>query len=894
MNFELDELTLAEMTKEARQCFLDEDAPHYIITLEKETKKGYKNANFTELLRAVHSLKGGAGIAQLSSLRELAHRFEDVLVFLKKNQHSDNQKGWNLLEWTVDEITFLLHQARTHKEVFADPHLLNDLADFVITDCPPTDIISYQDSSQEKSFLELALERDLERCLAEVEQLSKQDSPSFIQEKVINFYEECLLLGETLEIPWLLDQIDPLEEIIKKVPAHYLLDIVKKLILEIRQKSKDFLANNLDRESDNETQNIEPLVETSESLSSNLEQENHQIISDSTEEVDLLSHLRIPVERLERMTNEVEELLVTREKLRLRQQQLSQVTRKIRKISRQFEPIQEQVQNFYDQLAINSVSISSDSNKEFDNLELDRYTGIHSSLQSFQELMLQFQENYADLNLINQDMSDNLDVFDSNIDELYGNVTKSRLVPFKLIAQRFLPQVQSLNRRYNKLVNFSVEGENVLIDQLLLEQLQTPLTHLINNAFDHGIESISERSIYQKSEQAKIVLTANIENHELQITVSDDGQGIDLYKVYERAKSKGFVSSKLTFDKLSQETILDWIFHTDFSTIESPSELSGRGVGLDIVRNKIQQLRGTIKVESKLHKGSKFILNIPLDLNFTSLFLVRWQHRLLAVPTSSVLETIAASELILEDTSAAHIKWRNQLIPVLKLSELLFNNTSHNTFVKSQVGIILQGSSTPFLVMVDTLISEEQLLVKPFDNTVIVPNYLLGCTILGGGEIVPVILPQAFALSSPTTSPSSSQPNRQKIIDKYGTILVAEDSVATRRLLQKILEQIGFNIIVCRDGQEALEKLELHQGGIDLVISDVEMPKVNGFELLETIRSHDNWHHIPVIMATSRTGQRHREQGIKLGANAYLGKPILPKVLLKTIQRFVNINDIKN
>ncbi|MGK7939238.1 MAG: response regulator [Crocosphaera sp.] len=898
MNFDLDELTLAEITKEARQCFLDEDAEPYIFTLKKEIKKGYTNANFTELLRAAHSLKGGAGIAQLWSLRELAHGFEDVVEFLKTQQYSDNQKGWNLLEWTVDEMRLLIHQARSHQEVFADANLLKALADFRSTDDSQIEAISSQQDSPEKSFLELAIERDLEGCLQQIEQLSSQDSPEFIKEKIIGFSQECLLLGESLELPWLLDKIDPLEELVKKVPAHYLLNIVHNLTLEIRQQSQDFLENTANRLSSNDQENNQLFINTNEfldqPLSSNLEPENYQLIADTTEELSSLSHLRIPVERLEKMTNEVEELLVTREKLRLRQQQLSQVTRKIREISRQFEPIQEQVQNFYDQLAVNSVAISSDSNQDFDNLEFDRYTGIHSSLQSFQELMLQFQENHADLNLINQDISDNLDVFDSNIDQLYGNITKSRLVPFKLIAQRFFPQVQSLNRRYNKLVNFSVTGENVLIDQLLLEQLQTPLTHLINNAFDHGIESASERLLYEKSKEANINLTANIDNHQLQITVSDDGQGIDLYKVYQRAKNKGLVSSKLTFDQLSQETILDWIFHPNFSTIELASELSGRGVGLDIVRNKIKRLRGTIKVESEPYKGSRFTLNIPLDLNFTSLFLVQWQHRLLAIPTSSVLETISASELIWEESNSSQINWRNQLIPVLQLSELLSNDTGNDTFSKSQVGIILQGASTPFLVMVDTLISEEQLLVKPFDDTVIVPNYLLGCTILGGGEIVPVILPQAFTVLSKTKYSSSRQQNRRKRVDRYGTILIAEDSVATRRLMEKILEQFGFNIIVCRDGQEALEKLELHQGEIDLVISDVEMPKVSGFELLETLRSHENWCHIPVIMVTSRTGQRHREQGIKLGANAYLGKPILPKVLLKTIEPFLNINSLKD
>ena len=310
-------------------------------------------------------------------------------------------------------------------------------------------------------------------------------------------------------------------------------------------------------------------------------------------------------------------------------------------------------------------------------------------------------------------------------------------------------------------------------------------------------------------------------------------------------------------------------------------------MGLDIVRNKIEKLRGSIEVKSEAHKGTIFILNIPLNLNFMSLFLIQWQHRLLALPTASILETISVPELVWENTDYSHIKWRGQSITVLHLSELLSHKNSCNLTVKSQVGIILEGASHPFLVMVDTLISEEQLLVKSFDDTVIVPNYLLGCTILGGGEIVPVILPQAFTIFSETNSNLLAQEQRIQSFNRNGTILVAEDSVATRRLLERILEKVGFNVIVCRDGQEALEKLELHQGVIDLIISDIEMPRINGFELLKIIRSQENYAHIPVIMATSRTGQRHRQQGEELGANAYLGKPILAKTFLKPIESFL-------
>ena len=339
--------------------------------------------------------------------------------------------------------------------------------------------------------------------------------------------------------------------------------------------------------------------------------------------------------------------------------------------------------------------------------------------------------------------------------------------------------------------------------KFLLEQLPTPLSHLINNALSHGIELPSERVAHHKSEKANINLSASIYNHKFKVTIEDDGQGIDLYKVYQKAKDKGLMSSQETFDQLSQESILEWIFHPNFSTVDIASELLGRGVGLDIVRGKIQKLRGTIGVKSEPQKVTTFTITIPLNLNFMSLFIIRWQHRLLAIPTSSVLETISVSELVWAQTDGSRVKWRNQSIPFLHLSQLLSDNKSFDISNKSQVGLILESSSHPFLVMVDNLLSEEKLLVKSFDETVIVPNYLLGCTILGGGEIVPVLSPQGFTVFSEEKSNLLSQNNRLNHLNTKGIILVAEDSVATRRLLARILETVGFNVILCRDGQEA-------------------------------------------------------------------------------------------
>jgi CheY-like chemotaxis protein len=200
---------------------------------------------------------------------------------------------------------------------------------------------------------------------------------------------------------------------------------------------------------------------------------------------------------------------------------------------------------------------------------------------------------------------------------------------------------------------------------------------------------------------------------------------------------------------------------------------------------------------------------------------------------------------------------------------------------RAKVGIVIESGLGLLIILVDSLLREEKLIVKPFDDTVPIPSYIGGCTVLGSGEVIPVILPQGLESSAAQLSATSATPSN--LVSAIPTILVAEDSVATRRMLEKVLTAVGYQVLVCRDGQEALDQLQQHQETIDLILSDVEMPRVNGFELLEKVRAHPLFHSTPVVMATSRTGDRHKEQAMKLGATDYLGKPIQPQELIDKV-----------
>ena len=1053
MSSQLDPEILAAITAEARQCFLDEDAPEYLQMLE-EGIKDPSSPDFTALLRAAHSLKGGAGLASLTSLQHLAHRLEDVLVGIQGGQITEQELAWALIEKGIDEVGFVLSQARTVDNAIANPELITALEALVESTSEPEDHIATDDddsSSQNNNLVQISLLQELENSFLAIEELEldapeeliqplladfadecmflaetmdlpwlgeaknpitetlensdtveallltkeiinhlrneiqnylnqlatdeteeeqesqpesqpeginvlvantlNQDLEAVLQaiadlaldtpeevitEALTGFADECSFMGETLEIPWLVEAVAPIEGVLAEADSIEALLVAQELVEEIRLRRNLYLENlqsenvnledtNLEDTSDSEAFAISELDNEYDELGEVEDAEGFFDFPDDDEEEELstvmfappalsksetkiiatvaekskkpaINQLKIPLKRLEEMTNNVEELILSQSRISRQQQILNQANHRLRSLTRQFEPIREQIQDLYDQLAVRSTDMShqtpttanstgehdfSSSDNSFDALEMDRYTDLHTSLQSFQELMLQIQETRTDIDFVERELVDDLELNQKNLDTLYSQVTDSRLVPFDSLAKRFVPQVKGLSQRFDKPVNLEFEGQHTLADQILLEQLQTPLTHLLNNAFDHGIEAKYERIAAGKAETATILLTAKLQNNQLVITIQDDGSGINIEKVYNRAVQRGICPANKSIKDFKPEEILNWIFEPDFSTAAQVSDISGRGMGLDIVLNLIRQLKGQLRVQTDAGLGSIFTIILPLNLSLQSLLLVQLHDRLVAIPHTSVLEILPERELDFNDEQKQHLNWHNQSISLASVSSLFPCPRKPLKLSHGRVAIVLKTAFEPLVILVDDIVKEEKLIVKPFDETIPIPTYIAGCAVLGTGEVIPVILPQG--LEQNAFAVVSAKDRAVTIASGASTVLIAEDSVATRRMLEKILIAAGYQVIVCRDGQEALEEIDQYMGRIDLIVSDIEMPRLNGFELLEQVRAKPAFKKTPIIMATSRTGDRHKQEAQRLGATDYLGKPVQPQELIDTV-----------
>ena len=1013
MSSQLDPDILAAITAEARQCFLDEDAPEYLQMLAEGSQERDR-IDFTALLRAAHSLKGGAGLASLNSLRELAHKLEDVLVALQQNEIAETELAWALVEKSIDEIGLVLSQARTVDDAIANPELLVALSALVGDEQQSETEAEVEElpSSDNSDFIRNTLTEDLDRSFAAVEELEIDTPSELVRPLVSGLIEECTFLAETLELPWLASAFEPVKEVDSTADATEILLVTQEIIGQLRNRITEYLSN-LDRAvkvepsasptnndsfiTDTLNNDLDSICETVANLAmdtpeaiieaaisdfaeqcsflgetlelpwlknaiapiesilaeadpvealltvqqtvteirqqrdlylqdrSSIQPDATAIAIDDESDKTASASIDVPVEDarfqitpasfapsttkvkttesqsvvntqvkislagLENMTNNVEELILSQSRMRRQQQVLNQANQRLRSLTRQFEPIREQIQNLYDRLAVNTEMISPTSSAasetNFDSLEMDRYTDLHISLQSFQELMLQIQETRTDLDFVDRQLFEDLEQGEKNLNTLYSRVTDSRLVPFGSLGKRFIPQIHGLARRFDKPVELKIEGQNTLVDSVLLEQLQTPLTHLLNNAFDHGVESKYDRLAANKPETATIILKARPKNNQLIITISDDGGGIDPEKVYRRAVERGICPPEKPLADFKPEAVINWIFEPDFSTAAKVSDISGRGMGLDIVLNSIRQLRGQLQVTTDVGLGTTFTIALPSNLSLQALLLVQLQSRLIAIPHTSILEILPYQELYFTTAKKQQINWQNRTVSLASVTNLFPCPKKPLQISQGNVAIVLQTAFEPVVILVDAIAGEDKLIIKPFDETVPVPSYAAGCTVLGTGEIIPVMIPQGIENAVDLISVNTS---KLTVANTTSTILIAEDSVATRRMLDKVLTSVGYRVIVCRDGQEALEQVEQYRGRIDLILSDVEMPRLNGFELLEKVRSLPAFQHTPIVMATSRTGDRHRQQAKRLGATEYLGKPVQPQQLIDTVATLLN------
>lgn len=654
--------------------------------------------------------------------------------------------------------------------------------------------------------------------------------------------------------------------------------------------------------------------------------------------------VRVDAERLERMNNLTGELMINRDGLALQNEQLQGVLRELLNRFERFQKLTHQFRNLADQtltetdrspqpekqeaavagtagngqsgvatLSTFNPMVSSSVLMEFDTLEMDDYGALHFQIQEILEDVVQLEEAVEDITLFARQSNQILDQQRQTLNSLQNEVKWARMLPLGEVLNRFPRLLRDLSNTYGKSVNLKLTGTDILVDKAILEKLYDPLLHLLRNAFDHGIESPVLRQQQGKPEQGQIEIRAYHKGNQTMIEVRDDGQGLNLDRIRHRAFELGWLPAHQLL-VTPVDRLLDFIFAPGFSTAHQVSELSGRGVGLDVVRAQLAAIKGSISVDSAPGQGTTFTLHLPLTLTIARLIIGMVGSTAFAISADSVEEIITpAVDQIRQSGRQRFLYWREQIIPIHHLATLLHYTcpipevppsralSAIATPADWEPPLLLLRQEQGFVALeVDRLVNEQELVIKPFGSAVAPPPYIYGCTILGDGRLVPVM--DALALlgwnQDSMQSTSGSRLNAQDTADavrptaptiptlQTPTILVVDDAITVRRTLALSLEREGFRVLQARDGWEAIDQLQ-QSTLVQLVICDIEMPNMNGFEFLSYRRQTPELADVPVVMLTSRSNEKHRWLALQLGALDYFTKPYLEQEFLAAIKGIV-------
>jgi chemosensory pili system protein ChpA (sensor histidine kinase/response regulator) len=659
---------------------------------------------------------------------------------------------------------------------------------------------------------------------------------------------------------------------------------------------------------------------------------------------------RVPIKRLDGMMNQVGELVINRTVLERRNQILMRTAEELALSIKRLQRVSRELETRYEvELLKNSAAplmsataapyrtngngfgISGEelpygpeygksSTTEFDTLEMDQYTEFHTLSREMSETVADLAAAQRELENLRNDL-ENVTIQQSRItDDLQDKLVKVRLMSISNLTPRLYRTIRTLAASQNKEIEFVVSGENTQVDKTIFEEIGDPLLHMIRNAVDHGVESPEERVSQGKPAKATITFVARNEGSQVVIEVRDDGRGMNTEELRQRAVEKGLVKADA---QLTREEIFDLIFLPGFSTSVTISEISGRGIGMDVVRASVLKLKGSIETQSEEGKGTTFIIRLPTTLAITRAMLVRANGYSYAIPLNVVEQTTRfEAELVDHYGSRPAYKLESGYVPLLELGQILRlpehaqrgpdpEDEDKPGLRREQPLLVINGPERVVL-RVDKLLGQQEVVVKNLGTHIKYVPGVIGATTLGSGEVILIL--NVYDLIEQTIGKRSRsgtgvagvnlsgraawQRVRSEIQARRGMtgmlgqaprpaerrnplIQVVDDSLSMRKVLSGALEKAGYRVRTSKDGQEALETIQ--QSAPDLIIMDIEMPRMDGYELTSILKGRESFYQIPVVMLTSRAGIKHRQKAEEVGADGFLVKPYKEEELLQIV-----------
>ncbi|MDR0702196.1 MAG: Hpt domain-containing protein [Azoarcus sp.] len=603
--------------------------------------------------------------------------------------------------------------------------------------------------------------------------------------------------------------------------------------------------------------------------------------------------LRVRADMVDNFVNDASEIGVARTRiegeLRQLRRSMLDLTENVIRLRNQLREIEIQA----DVQMQTRIAQAESRHVEFDPLEMDRYTRL-------QELTRMMAESVNDVTTVQQNLLKNLDSADFALHsqarttrELQQALMQVRMVPFDSLAVRLYRIVRQGAKELGKRANLDIRGGGIEIDRSVLDHIVAPLEHLLRNALAHGIEPVEVRRAQGKPEIGQITLTACQEGNEIVIELADDGAGLNFERIIERARERGLLGPHEAPD---ERRLANLIFVPGFSTAETVSAVSGRGVGMDVVKAETASVGGRVDVSSTPGIGTQFSIFLPLTLAVTQALLVRSGGYHYAIPASMISQVM---ELKADATARLRadggIEWLGQWYTYHYLSNLLGDRAAEPEIGRYSWVLLLHSGSQTLALHVDALRGHQEIIVKNAGPQLARIVGMSGATVLGNGEIVLIINPVAMmsreiiygqTVAGTDSSLPTELPPPLQSPPHEPTVMVVDDSLTVRKITSRMLEREGYRVITAKDGVDAIESLI--DNIPDVILSDIEMPRMDGFDFVRNIRADARLKDVPVIMITSRLADKHRDYAMEVGANYYLGKPYQEEELLGLIASYAH------
>ncbi len=815
------DVSYGEIDNELIDIFLEE-ADELLENCERtlEDIKSSPNSveNIQQLQRNMHTLKGGARMADLAPVGDLTHNLESLVVMVSSKKIDTDKVLFDLLQESLDTLTIMLVSVKRRQSLMPATNL-NERIEMLMRG-------------------EVEEKRAVERFDIELSELESDEEE-----------EEEL---EDIDISHLL-------------PSNNVKEKIEKL---------------------------SPLTDEPVKIDSN--EEEHPHWGERATDVNFKEsqeQVRVRSDLLNNLVNYAGEVNIYH--ARMGKQitdfgfNLSELTQTVVRLKEQLRKLEIETEI---QIRSGYEKESDNFDDDFDPLEMDQYSTL-------QQLTRSLSETAADVDSINGILTDitrdseTLLLQESRVStDLQEGLMRTRMVRFGGLSSRLRRIVRQVARELGKEVNVDIVGEGSEVDRTVLDRIIAPMEHILRNAVAHGIEMPEVRKAVGKNESGKIIIKVDRQGTDVVINIKDDGAGINANKVRQKAIKQGLITADA---ELSDHDILQFILQSGFSTADEITQVAGRGVGMDVVDSEIKQLGGVLDIDTVQGKGAEFTVRLPLTLAINQALLVSAGEDVFAIPLASIEGVVRMTGYELQrfyDSSHSLYEFNGIEFELKHLGGLL---NGHQPDYSKQLQLfpvlLVRVGDQHFALHVDNMLGRREIVVKPVGMQIGAVRGIAGATILADGRVVLILEMSALVAAESLFKPHVAvevEAETEAVVDTRKTIMVVDDSITIRKITERMLKRYGLDVVLAKDGIDATSQL---QDNIpDLILLDIEMPRMDGFEVANFVRNDDRLKDIPIIMITSRTGAKHKEKAMKIGVNQYLGKPFQEDDLLSNINKILH------